>query len=45
MEFTAGGETFRAAVAHGGAAIAEVIKREKELNVDVVEVMMCPLGC
>ena len=20
-------------------------KREKELNVDVVEVMMCPLGC
>ena len=45
FEFVCKGLTFRAAVAHGGAAVAQVVKMEKELNVDVVEVMMCPMGC
>jgi len=45
LEFECAGQTYRAAVAHGGAAVAKVVEMEKELNVDVVEVMMCPLGC
>ena len=45
IEFTVKGQTFRAAVAHGGAAVAKCIEMEKELKVDVVEIMMCPMGC
>jgi len=45
IEFTVKGQTFRAAVAHGGAAVAKCIEMEKELKVDVVEIMMCPRGC
>lgn len=45
MEFECAGQTYRAAVAHGGQAVAQCVKMEKELNVDVVEMMMCPHGC
>ncbi|CAL5996121.1 FeFe-hydrogenase_1 [Hexamita inflata] len=45
LEFTCKGETYRAAVAHGGTAVAKCVEMEKELNVDVVEIMMCPMGC
>ena len=36
---------FRAAVVHGGSAVKEIIRLEAELNLDVVEIMMCPHGC
>lgn len=45
IEFTVKDQTFRAAVAHGGVAVAKCIEMEKELKCDVVEIMMCPMGC
>ena len=47
IEIDIAGEVWRAAVAHGGVAVSEVVKRVLvgSLKCDVVEVMMCPLGC
>ena len=46
-EFTADEVEYRAAVCHGGSAVEELIKiyKAEMLEVDCVEVMMCPQGC
>lgn len=45
VEARLGEAVVRAAVAHGGAAVQKAIEMEKDLRADVIEVMMCPLGC
>ncbi|CAL6006416.1 FeFe-hydrogenase_1 [Hexamita inflata] len=48
MEFPLGKEKYRAVVCHGGQAVEELMKIHEQgllVDVDVVEVMMCPQGC
>lgn len=45
ITFTCKDNTYRVGVAHGGQAVAQLVKTYKEMNLDAVEMMMCPLGC
>ncbi|KAH0575659.1 FeFe-hydrogenase 1 [Spironucleus salmonicida] len=47
FEMNIRGEIYRAAVAHGGVAVDELVKlvESGSLKCDICEIMMCPLGC